>query len=355
MQKTIVLFVFLLSLINVFAQDNADEIKTSVQTFINSLTADQKKIALISFSDSARLKWNNLPVGMRPRAGIKMGSLSDEQRILFHRVLSAALSSQGYLKATGIMHLDNLLNMYYDTLYQRKLINEADYKRMRDLQWSTQNYFIALFNTPADSVWGIKLEGHHLSLNFTFHHNQLAITPMFVGTDPAQYPTSEYSGWRVLGQEEDLGIKLINILSPQQKKKATISDKVPGDIFTSAESGKRLLDYSGIKGAELNKKQQEVLLQIIREFVFNLEYEKAVVEFNKIVKAGISTVYFGWIGPYEEIKPHYFVLNGPTFLIEFDNSGFGGAANHIHAIWREKGNEYGEDILKKHYETEHHK
>jgi len=355
MQKTIMLFVFLLSLINVFAQDNADEIKTSVQTFINSLTADQKKIALISFSDSARLKWNNLPVGMRPRAGIKMGSLSDEQRILFHRVLSAALSSQGYLKATGIMHLDNLLNMYYDTLYQRKLINEADYKRMRDLQWSTQNYFIALFNTPADSVWGIKLEGHHLSLNFTFHHNQLAITPMFVGTDPAQYPTSEYSGWRVLGQEEDLGIKLINILSPQQKKKATISDKVPGDIFTSAESGKRLLDYSGIKGAELNKKQQEVLLQIIREFVFNLEYEKAVVEFNKIVKAGISTVYFGWIGPYEEIKPHYFVLNGPTFLIEFDNSGFGGAANHIHAIWREKGNEYGEDILKKHYETEHHK
>ena len=355
MQKIIVLFVFLLSLINVFAQDNADEIKTSVQTFINSLTADQKKIALISFSDSARLKWNNLPVGMRPRAGIKMGSLSDEQRILFHRVLSAALSSQGYLKATGIMHLDNLLNMYYDTLYQRKLINEADYKRMRDLQWSTQNYFIALFNTPADSVWGIKLEGHHLSLNFTFHHNQLAITPMFVGTDPAQYPTSEYSGWRVLGQEEDLGIKLINILSPQQKRKATISDKVPGDIFTAAESGKRLLDYSGIKGAELNKKQQEVLLQIIREFVFNLEYEKAVVEFNKIVKAGISTVYFGWIGPYEEIKPHYFVLNGPTFLIEFDNSGFGGAANHIHAIWREKGNEYGEDILKKHYETEHHK
>ena len=355
MQKIFLLFIFPLFIINAFAQDNGDEIKNSVQTFVNSLTADQKKTALISFSDSARLKWNNLPVGLRPRAGIKIGSLSDEQRILFHRVLSAALSSQGYLKATGIMHLDNLLNIYYDTLYQRKLINETDYKRMRDLQWSTQNYFIALFNTPSDSVWGLKLEGHHLSLNFTFNHNQLAITPMFVGTDPAQYPTSEYAGWRVLGQEEDLGIRLINILSSQQKKKATISNKVPGDIFTAAESGKRLLEYSGIKGSELNKKQQDVLLQIVREFVFNLEYEKAVIEFNKIVKAGISSVYFGWIGPYEEIKPHYFVLNGPTFLIEFDNSGFGGAANHIHAIWREKGNEYGEDILKKHYEAEHHK
>jgi hypothetical protein len=354
MQKIVLLFVLSLLSINVLAQENVGEIKTSVQTFVNSLTEVQKKTSLMNFDDSARLKWNNLPIGLRPRAGIKMGSLSDEQRILFHRVLSAALSSQGYLKATGIMHLDNLLNMYYDTLYQRKQINETVYKRMRDLQWSTQNFFIALFNSPADSVWGLKLEGHHLSLNLTFHKNQFSITPMFVGTDPAQYPTSEYAGWRVLGQEEDLGIKLINILSPQQKKKATISDKVPGDIFTAAESGKRLLEYSGIKGSELNKKQQELLLQIVREFVFNLEYEKAVMEFSKIMKAGINGIYFGWIGPYEEAKPHYFLLNGPTFLIEFDNSGFGGSANHIHAIWREKGNEYGEDILKNHYEAEHH-
>ena len=354
MKKINLLFICFLLSINLFAQDNVDEIKNHVQVFVNSLTAKQRKIALVDFNDSARIKWNNLPVGLRARAGIKMGALSDEQRILLHRVLSVSLSSQGYLKATSIMHLDNLLNMYYDTLYQRKEINETTYKRMRDLQWSTQNFFLVVFNTPTDSAWGFKLEGHHLSLNFTVHRNQLAITPMFVGTDPAQYPTSEYAGWRVLGQEEDLGIKLINILSTQQRKKATISDKVPGDIFTAAESGKRLLDYSGIKGGELNKKQQDVLLQIVREFVFNLEYDKAVMEFNKILKAGIGSIYFGWIGPHEEAKPHYFVLNGPTFLIEFDNSGFGGAANHIHAIWREKGNEYGEDILKRHYQTEHH-
>jgi len=314
MQKLKLLLVIFLLSINAFAQDNVEEVRISVQTFVNSLTEDQKKIALVTISDSARVKWSNLPVGLKPRTGIKMGSLSDEQRILLHRVLSASLSSQGYLKATSIMHLDNLLNMYYDTLFRRKEINETTYKRMRDLQWSTQNFFVALFNKPTDSVWGLKLEGHHLSLNFTFDNNRLAITPMFVGTDPAQYPTSEYAGWRVLGQEEDLGIKLINILSTGQKKKATISDKVPGDIFTGAESGKRLLDYSGIKASELNKKQQDILLQIVREFVFNLEYEKAVIEFAKITKAGVSSIYFGWIGPYEETKPHYFVLNGPTFF-----------------------------------------
>jgi hypothetical protein len=354
LKNKLLLTVLLFISLSVFSQNNVAEIKNYVQLFANSLSAEQKKTAIIHFEDSARLKWNNLPVGLRSRAGIQLGSLTDNQRILLHRILSAALSSQGYLKATGIMHLDNLLNMYYDTLYQRKQINDGMYKQMRDLQWSTKNFFLALFNTPADSIWGIKLEGHHLSLNFTFLKDQLAITPMFVGTDPAEYPTMEYAGWRVLGQEEDLGIKLVNILTPQQKKKATISDKVPGDIFTAAESGKRLLDYAGIKASELTPKQRELLVQIVREFVFNLEYDKAVAEYNKITKAGINNIYFGWIGPYEESKPHYFVLNGPTFLIEFDNNGFGGNANHIHAIWREKGNEYGEDLLKKHYETDHH-
>lgn len=338
----------------VHSQENVDEIRNYVQQFVSSLTFEQKKLAVLQFNDSARLKWNNLPVGLRPRAGVSVGSLTDAQRMLLHRILSASLSSQGYLKATSIMHLDNLLNMYYDTLLQRKQINEEGHKRMRDLRWSTQNFFLALFNAPTDSVWGLKLEGHHLSLNFTFLKDRLAITPMFVGTDPAEYPTTEYAGWRVLGQEEDLGLRLVNSLSLQQKKKATISDKVPADIFTSAESGKRLLDYAGVKGSELNKKQQDLVLQIIREFVFNLEYEKAVTEFTKITKAGIGNIYFGWIGPYEETKPHYFVLNGPGFLIEFDNNGFNGGANHIHAIWREKGNEYGEDILKSHYEKGHH-
>jgi len=159
----------------------------------------------------------------------------------------------------------------------------------------------------------------------------------------------------VLGQEEDLGIKLIHLLSAAQQKKATMSSAVPKDIITAAESGKRLVDNWGILGSEMNSNQKAVLQYIIREFVFNMEYDKAMIEYDKIVKAGIDKIYFGWIGDYDESKPHYYVLNGPTFLIEFDNNGGPrNSANHIHAIWREKGNEYGEDVLKKHYEMEKH-
>ena len=134
-----------------------------------------------------------------------------------------------------------------------------------------------------------------------------------------------------------------------------MSGEAPGDIITSAESGKRLIDNWGIKGIDLDENQKATLKGIIREYVFNFEYEKATIEYNKILKAGIDNIYFGWIGGQEEKIAHYFVINGPTFLIEFDNNGGPrNAANHIHTIWREKGNEYGEDVLKKHYISEKH-
>lgn len=293
---------------------------------------------------------------MRMRVGTSIGNMSDGQRKLLHRVLSVSMGSQGYLKATSIMHLDDLLNRYYDSLFYKKDIDAQTFDFIKSLQWSHKNFYFAFFGDPNESTWGYKLEGHHLSINFTFTDDKLSVTPFFLGTDPAEYQTSEYAGWRVLGQEEDLGIKLIQLMSPSQQTQAIKSGNVPRDIITAAESGIRLIEEWGIKASAMTQEQQAILQYIIREFVYNLDYEKANSEYEKIVKAGIDKVYFGWIGEIDEYKPHYYVLNGPTFLIEFDNNGGPrNSANHIHAIWREKGNEYGEDVLKNHYKTEKHK
>ena len=332
-----------------------NEIKQYADSLYHSFENLQKKTALLAFSDTARIKWNNLPVGMRARAGLNIGNMNNDQRRHVHRILSASLSSQGYLKATGIMHLDNLINSYYDSLYYQKQFDDNTYTFIKTLKWSHKNFYFAFFGNPADTNWGYKLEGHHLSINFTFTGNNISVTPLFVGTDPAEYMISEYAGWRILGQEEDLGLKFINMLSPELQKKATMDGEAPQDIITAAESGKRLVDYWGIKADQLTVSQKAVLQYIIREFVFNLEYDKATIEYDKILKAGINNIYFGWLGCYEEDKKHYYIINGPTFLIEFDNSGGPrNSANHIHAIWREKGNEYGEDVLKQHYLKEKH-
>jgi hypothetical protein len=339
-----------------FAQsDFVNQIKPFAVQLYASLGKLQKQAGLLAFADTSRLKWNNLPVGLRARAGISIGNMTNEQRRLVHRILSASLSSQGYLKATGIMHLDELINRFYDSLHVSGEINDGTYTFVNRLKWSPRNYFFAFFGSPADAQWGFKLEGHHLSVNFTFAGDNVSVTPFFVGTDPAEYLVSEYAGWRILGEEEDLGLELLAQLNEPQKKKAILSTDVPGDIITAAESGKRLIDPWGIKGSELNPSQRSLLQRMIREFVFNLEYDKAVAEYEKITRAGLENIYFGWIGADGEKGAHYYIINGPTFLIEFDNAGGPRRnPNHIHAIWREKGNEYGEDILRAHYLQEKH-
>jgi Protein of unknown function (DUF3500) len=331
------------------------EVKKYALELYTSFSKTQKQTALLSFQDTARLMWNNLPVGLRARSGASVGNMTNPQRQLVHRILSAALSSQGYLKATGIMHLDELINRFYDSMYVQKQLPDNAYAFIKNLQWSPKNYYFAFFGSPIDRAWGFKLEGHHLSVNFTFDQDAISVTPFFVGTDPAEFLNSEYAGWRVLGQEEDMGLKLARSFTEAQKKKAIASQEVPRDIITAAESGKRLVDQWGIAYAALDRKQKEVLLTMVREFVFNLEHDKAQEEFKKIEKAGLDKIYFGWIGAMEEKQPHYYIINGPTFLIEFDNNGGPReSANHIHAIWREKGNEYGEDVLKNHYQAEKH-
>jgi hypothetical protein len=332
-------------------QSYGTEIRSAAVQLLDSMTDMQRKRILFDVSDSARTRWNNLPIGLRARTGVNIGNMNESQRRQLHRMLSVSLSSQGYLKATSIFHLDNLLNEMYDSLLHRQMVDAKTYEFLMSLKWSHKNFYLAFFGDPrTDEAWGYKVEGHHLSLNFSVVKDKVSVTPFFIGTDPAEYMYLQYAGWRVLGQEEDLGIRLVNALSPVQRQKATMDTTVPGDIITGAETGRRLIRKWGLKGSEMTATQKELMLRIIREYVYNFEWEKANEEMQKITRAGIDNIYFGWIGSYEEHKPHYYVLNGPDFLIEFDN-----ARNHIHTIWRERGNEYGEDLLKKHYQSDSHK
>ena len=126
------------------------EISASCSTFLSTLSPIQSKSALLSFGDTARIQWNNLPVGLRARAGISIGHMTEEQRKLLHRILSVSLSSQGYLKATSIFHLDNLLNEMYDSFLYAKTIDSSMHKMVKGLQWGHRNFYLAFFGKPGD-------------------------------------------------------------------------------------------------------------------------------------------------------------------------------------------------------------
>lgn len=337
-----------------FAQAN-QTLVVSTNQFLNTLTAEEMKKTAYDFKDTLRYKWTNLPVGLVPRPGIQYSSLSDNSRLAFHRMLSAALSSQGYLKTTSIMALDDILNALYQESFDKGRINEGMLKQMQNLKWGHGNYYISIWGKPAaNSVWGLNFGGHHLALNITCDGNKVSMSPYFIGTDPAEVKFGKYAGLRVLSKEEDFGFMLINSLSESQKSVAVLKQTVPGDIITSPQGSQRIANYYGIAAQQFDEAQKTILKLLIQEYTHNFEHQKAHLLFEKIMQSGMEKIYFAWIGSLENNKPHYYIINGPDFLIEYDNAGFDNDGNHIHAILREKGNEFGEDLLKQHYMQSKH-
>lgn len=354
MKKTYTITVLLFLSSIMFCQSSDDIIDITIE-FINSLQKEELVTVNHDFEDTLRTRWTNLPVGLAKRPGISYGELSEESKIRFNHLLTTLLSSQGYLKITSIMNLDDILNIVYKTAYERKTISGKVFDEVMNLDWNYKHYFISIWGEPQkEKPWGLKFEGHHISLNLSVAGDKYSLTPLFLGTDPAEVTISKYAGLRVLSKEEDYGIKLINSLNKEEKLIATLSKEVLQDIITNPTNKNRITQYQGIKASDFNKEQKELFELLIKEYIGNLEYYKANEYLDKIKKSGIDEIYFAWIGSYERRKPNYYIVNGPDFLIEYDNVGFQKDGNHIHSIWREKNNDFGEDILKKHYVQHKH-
>ncbi len=353
--KKLLLLITLATGFSFLSGQTVNQITERTKAFVHTLSEDELQIIYYNYDDTLRTKWSNFPIGLAERQGIKFGKLSAESKIAFHHFLTTLLSSQGYLKTTSIMQLDDILNEIYETAYTNNEIDEEMITMIRDLKWKYENYFISIWGKPdSHNPWSLKFEGHHISLNVSVIGNELALMPLFLGTDPAEVHKTKYAGIRVLSKEEDYGFLLINSLSKEQKNIVTLNKEVPEDIITNSLSTKRITEYYGIKAGDLSDKQKDILVLLIREYVFNLEQEKAWEYLNRIEKSGIDEIYFAWIGSYESQKPHYYIIHGPDFIIEYDNRGFQNNGNHIHTIWREKGNDFGEDLLKKHYQDHKH-
>lgn len=355
MKQFVLQAILLLSITAINAEDKNQqfrapvyEIRQAALAFLNGLSPELRQQASFTLNDKERRAWSNLPATSFKREGVSFKELSPEQRSLGHQLLQSTLSSQGYLKTTGIMHLDEILKAL-----------AAERRPNRTPMFGHDLYWIGIFGNPdKDKAWGWQLDGHHLALNITVVGNEVSVRPAFMGSDPARLPQGTYSGWKVQGAEDEKGMRLFESLDDNQRAKAIIDQVAPGDVITGPTRGDQLKTPTGMPASELNPEQLRLFMSLIDEYVHNYEHNIAHIQMNRILKSGLEKIHFAWAGT-EENKPYYYRIHGPTIIIEFDNNyppgRDSGPINHIHTVFREPGNDYGDDLLKKHLlESPHH-
>lgn len=282
---------------------------------------------------SERENWHYVP---RSRKGVPLGDMTDAQRKLARQLLAAGLSQRGQLQVEAIIALENVLAGI-----------EGSSRR------DPQIYYFTVFGSPAaDAAWGWRVEGHHLSINFTIAANRISATPLFFGADPAEVRIEHVQkGRRALAAEEDLGRALVKSLDATQRKVAIISARAPSDIFTRADRAVKPLDPAGLAFAEMTPAQQAALRQLVEVYAGRLPGPLADTELKKIATLGWGRVHFAWAGGLEPGGGHYYRIQGPAFVIEYDNTQDG--ANHIHTVWRNFEGDFGRDLLREHYQRGH--
>ena len=310
----------------------------AARRFLATLSEKERDVAAFPFDDPERTRWTYVP---RDRAGMPLRAMSAEQRAAAFGVMATGLSERGSRLAQGIIELEGILG------------------ELEGFPWGPRRdpglYFLTLFAGPAGTIpWGWRFEGHHLSVNVTElgPHGRI-VAPLFMGANPARVPGGPRSGFRLLAAEEDLAFELLRMLEPPQRARATIAAQTPGDIVTGSDPKVGSIAFAGLPAAEMTSDQQRQLRRLLEAYSGRMADSSARRQWQRIEDAGFERLHFAWAGSHEPRRPHYYRIHGPTLLVEYDNSQ--GGANHIHTVWRDLENDFGGDLLRRHYARQPHR
>lgn len=306
--------------------------------FLSSLRPELRERVSLSFDDTNRLDWHYVP---RARRGVSLKDMNEEERAAAHDLLRAGLSTRGYLKAVTVIALEDVLRRMAEARGRR-----ADYR-------DPGLYFVTVFGDPGgEEPWGWRFEGHHLSLQFTSAAGEVAVTPMFYGSNPARVREGPSAGLGVLVDEELLARRLLGSLDAAQREAGVRASDVPGDILLSPGAAVDRLDTNtGVAYADMSEAQRAIVESLLEVWTGNLEPGLAEAQSARMRAAGLDGVRFLWIGSDLPGRPHYYRLSGPSFVIEYDNTQDG--ANHIHTVWRDPERDFGADLLAEHLHGHH--
>jgi len=302
--------------------------------WLNALPPNAQRRAAFSMADKERQNWHYVP---RRREGVPFKEMPASARAAAHELMKSSLSGMGYGKAVNIFRLEEVL---------RRL---ETFGLMRD----PDNYAFTVFGAPGPSApWGWRLEGHHLSLNFTLVPGKpVVMTPAFFGANPADVPSGPERGLRVLAAEQDMARALVQGLNEVQRARTVIAAHSLGDIVSGPGRADSLASPTGLALADMSGDQRGQAVRLVEEYARNMRAELAEQELSRMRQADPLLIRFAWAGPIELGKAHYYRLHGPTLLIEYDNSQ--NDANHIHSVWHDPRRDFGLDLLKAHYDHGH--
>ncbi|WP_248723156.1 DUF3500 domain-containing protein [Seonamhaeicola sp. ML3] len=309
----------------------------NVVKFLETLNSEQLEKVMFPFEDNSRESWHFLPNTSHPREGISLKELNKEQKDLFFKMLGYFLSETGYNKTKKIISLESVL---------AELGGDPDYR-------NPEAYFIAIYGNPKkDNLWAWSFEGHHVALNFTVVNGIITASPRFFGANPAIVKSGSRKGERTLHREEKLAYILVNALTEKQREQAIIANVAYKDILTYNHSKVKPLKPEGILASTLNNSQKTQLKAIIFEYLSALPDDLAHIREAQIHKEEFNDLRFAWAGSTKKGEPHYYRIQGKTFLIELDNTQTN--ANHIHCVWRDFDGDFGRDLIMEHYKKSKH-
>jgi len=309
------------------------KVAVSAERFVASLDDRQRALATFSLEDPERQNWHYVPF---ERNGLALKAMTEQQKRFVHVLLNGILSQRGYEKALQVIMLEQIL---------AEIENNPE---RRD----AGKYYVLVFGEPGTGQpWGLRFEGHHLSMNWTFTEDQIESTPSFIGGNPGKVAEGPLKGFRILASEEDLARKLLLSLSEQNRDQAIIADKAPRDILTrELPKAERLAD-EGLPVSEMTEEQQEMLGRVAWLYLGRNHWNVARREMAELSANGWKDVRFAWSGGTNQGEGHYYRIQSKDILIEFANTQNGAA--HPHAVYRNLSDDFGEDMLRRHVQRDH--
>jgi hypothetical protein len=323
----------------VSAERSSTAMTNAATRFLAGLSPDQRQKVSFPFDTDERFKWHYIPNEMFPRQGLAIKAMTEPQRKLAHELLKAGLSQRGYTTINAIMELETVLK-------------EIEKSERMNRDW--EDYRFAVFGTPSQQgPWGWRVGGHHVAVMFTMVKGGIvASSPTFAGTNPAEVRQGPQKGLRILATQEDSAHALLMALDATQRSSAIFAKVALNDIVTTNQPKIDPLTPAGLTASSMTPAQRDMLMKVVESYTSIMADDIAAERIAKVRKAGIERISFAWAGEAERGRKHYYRVQGPTFLIEFDNTQ--DDANHIHSVWRDFDGDYGRDILRDHLRSSAH-